>query len=189
MLDRLRFFKFIFIVLCAFSAFFFFFSLTHSFRNARRIHQSLHDTNVDLRSRLLVLDSNENKAAAAPKPLLLNDDTFPCFMTNEVGIDGWGSQWHGILSSIVIAAKLRYNFAYSNVLQLEHLNGNAIEKNKDSLREMETYAGLTGLRQIHDVPPTLPRHSITDPYQASCTSPAVYILKKSKTFLDAHPDW
>jgi len=110
-------------------------------------------------------------------------------MTNEIGDDGWGSQWQGIISSIIIASKMRYNFAFSNTAQLHHLNNNAIQKDKDRLHEMEVFAGLTSLMPIQDVPTVIPRHTITDPYQASCASPAVFILKNSRNFLDAHPDW
>jgi hypothetical protein len=117
---------------------------------------------------------------------MLTNSSKQCWMTNVVGNDGWGSQWQGIISSIVVAAKFGFNFAYSSMNQLEHMNNIT---DSQSIRSMETFAGLKSLRPIEDLPEDMPRQSISHPREASCNSPVVYTVNSTKSVLDGNPDW
>ncbi len=124
--------------------------------------------------------------AAAHGIVALNEGSKHCWMTNTIGHDGWGSQWQGIVSSIVVAAKYGFNFAYSGMTQLEHLQNSTDSK---TLQSLEEFAGLTRLRPIADLPIDIPRFTISDPQEATCDSPVVYTVNISRKVLDQNPDW
>ncbi len=136
-------------------------------------------------------NSSQTASPHAPSPsqsLLssLSSNSQGCWMTNYNTNDGWGSQWQQIAATIVIAAKLRLNFAYTPITMLEHLeNPHDLEK----IREMEVFAGFRSLRSITDIATQVPKRNISYAYQAICNGPIVYAMKNPKKVLDSHPDW
>ena len=129
--------------------------------------------------------SSSSPSAAAPPRLLDNGKS--CWMTNDVsGNDGWGSQWQHISAAIVIAAKMGFDFAYTPMTKLEHLD-NASDREKIS--EMEVFAGFSSFRSIRDVAVGIPSHTISDAHQAVCNGPVLYRVKDPKVVLDRNPNW
>ena len=124
-------------------------------------------------------------SAAAPPRLLDNGKS--CWMTNDVsGNDGWGSQWQHISAAIVIAAKMGFDFAYTPMTKLEHLDN---PNDREKMHEMEVFAGFSSFRSIRDIAVGIPSHTISDAHQAVCNGPVLYRVEDPKVVLDRNPNW
>jgi len=153
---------------------------------AREAAASLSASSTPTTETAALSPASSSSSLAAAYQFLDNGNSVSCWMTNVPDNDGWGSQWHRVLASIVIAATMNFNFAYTPMTKLEHLE-NPFDREK--MHDMEVFAGLSSLRFITDIPSDIPRYDIIDVHQAICTEPALYTVKSANKFLDDYPHW